>query len=101
MLNIYEKSKRIGSHSTFKTAGLHDGIYTTLADDFEINFDNTFLYVPIFFPDAATKFFFIDSIKNKVTLSFASPSTDRKTVDTQLECQVNTESAQNTSSRRY
>ena len=44
---------------------------------------------------------FNDSIKKNFTLSFDSWSTDRKTVDTQLQYQVDISSAQNTNSPRY
>ena len=44
-----------------------------------------FLYVPIFIPDAQTQTMFIDSIQKNCTLSFDSWSTDRKTVDIQLD----------------
>ena len=52
------------------------------------NFDKVFLYVPIFIPDAKTQILFNVSNKNCFTLSFDSRSTDRKTVDTQLEYRV-------------
>ena len=44
---------------------------------------------------------FNDSIKNSFTLSFDSWSTDRKTVDTQLEYQVDIGSAQTINSSKY
>ena len=44
---------------------------------------------------------FDDSIKNSFTLSFDSWSTDRETVDTQLENQVDIGSAQNNNSPIY
>ena len=44
---------------------------------------------------------FNDSIKNSFTLSFESWSTDRKTVDTQLEYQVDVGSAPNFNSPKY
>ena len=44
---------------------------------------------------------FNDSITNSFTLSFASGSTDRRTVDTQLEYQVELGSAQNINSPKY
>ena len=44
---------------------------------------------------------FIDSIKNSWTLSFDSWSTDRKTIDTQLEYQVDIRSAQNKNSPKF
>ena len=44
---------------------------------------------------------FDDSIKNSSTLSFVSWSTDRKTVNTQLEYQVYIGTAQNINSSKY
>ena len=44
---------------------------------------------------------FDDSIKNSFTLSFDSWSTDRKTVNTQLEYQVDIGTAQNINSSKY
>ena len=84
-----------------RTTDLHDIIYTTLVPNIEVNFDKLFLYVPIFIPDAQTQTMFNDSIKNGFTLSFDSWSTDRKTVETQLECQVDIGSAQNIKSPIY
>jgi len=63
-----------------------------------VNFDNLFLFLPIFSPDVQTQIMFNDSIKNSFTLSFDSWSTDRKTINTQLEYQVGIGSAQNINS---
>ena len=60
-----------------------------------------FLYVPIIIPDAQTQVLLIDSIKNSFTLSFDPWSTDRKTVETHLEYQVDIESAQIFNSPNY
>ena len=91
-------TKQLGFHPTLKTADLQDNIYTTLGDNIRLIFLELFSYVPIFIPDAQTQIMFIDSIKNSFTLSFDSWSTDRKTVDTQLEYQVDIGSAQNSNS---
>ena len=58
-------------------------------------------YFPILNPDAQRQIMFKDSIKNSFTLSFHSWSTDRKTVRTQLEYQVDISSAQNINSPKY
>ena len=91
-------TKQLGLHLTLKTVDLQDTIYTTLGDNIEVNFDKLFLFVPILVPDAETQIMFIDSIKDSFTLSFDSWSTDKKTVDTQLEYQVDIGSAQNINS---
>ena len=69
--------------------------------DIEISFDKPFLYVPLFIPDAQTQIMFYDSFKNSFTLSFDSWSTDRITVNTLLEYQVDIKIAQNFNSPKY
>ena len=66
-----------------------------------MNFDNLFLYVPIINPDAEIHILFNDSNRKSFTLSFDSWSTDRQTVDTQLEYQVDNGSAQILNSLKY
>ena len=57
--------------------------------------------MPIFIPDAQTKLMFTDSIKDSFTLSFDSWTSNRKTVDTQLEYQVDIASAQKINSPEF
>ena len=100
MQTFFKKgTKQLGFHLTFKTTDLQDVIYITLGDDIKVNFDK--LNVPIFFPDAPTQILFGDSNKNSFRLSFDSRSTDRKTVDTQLEYEIDIGSAQNFNSPKY
>ena len=66
-----------------------------------VNFDKIFLYIAKFILDAQTQIMFNVSIKNCFTLSFVSWSTERKTVDTQLEYQVDVGSAHNINSPKY
>ena len=87
--------KQLGFHLTFKTTDLQDINSTTLGDNIKVNFDKLFFFVPKFIPDAQTQIMFNDSFKKSFTLSFDSWSTDRKTVDTQLENQVDIGSVQN------
>ena len=94
-------TKQLGFHITLKAADLQDIINTTLGDNIKVNFDELFLYIPIFISDAQTQIMFNDSIKNSFTLSFDSWSTDRKTVDTQLEYQVDIASARNNNGPKY
>ena len=84
-----------------KTADLQDNIYTTLGDNITVNFDKLFLFVPITIPDAQTQIMFKDSSKDRFALSFDSSSTDRKTLDTQLEYQAKISSAQKITIPRY
>ena len=77
-----------------KTAGCQDIIYTTLVDNIKVNFVKSFLFVPIFIPDPQTQIMFNDSIRDTFTLSFDSWTSDRKTVDTQLQDQNDIGSAQ-------
>ena len=96
-----EITKQRGFNLTLKTADLQDFIYTTLGDDIKVNFDKLFLFVPIFIPDAQTQAMFNDSIEDSFTLSFDHWTSDRKTVDTQLEYQLDIGSARNINSPKY
>ena len=84
-----------------KTAILQDIVYTTLDDDIKVNFNKLFLFVPIIIPDAKTQAMFNDSVKDSFTLSFDHWTSDRKTVDTQLEYQVDIGNAQIINSPKY
>ena len=95
------KTKRLGFHLTFKTTDLQDIIYTIPGDNIQVTFDKIFLFVTKFIPGAQTQIMFRDSIKNRFTVSFDSWNTDRKTVDTQLEYQVDMGSAQNINSLKF
>ena len=48
-------TKQLGFHQTFKTADLQEIVYKTLGDDIGVDFDNLFLFVPIFITDGQTK----------------------------------------------
>ena len=88
-------------HLTLRTADVQDTIYLTLGVDIKLNFDKMFLFVPIIIVDAQTQIMFIVSIKISFTLSIDPCSTDRKTVDTHLEYQVDIGSAQNFNCPKY
>ena len=70
-------------------------------NDITESFDNFFLYVSILIPDAETQMMFNDSFKKSFTFSNNSWGTDRKTIDTQLEIQVDIGSAQIVNSPKY
>ena len=57
--------------------------------------------MPIFIPDTQTQAMFNDSIEESFAFSFDHWTSDRKTVDTQLEYQIDIGSAQNISSPKY
>ena len=59
------------------------------------------LFVPILIPDPQRQIMFNDSVQNSFTLSFDSWTSGRKTVDTQLEYQVDIGSVQNINSPKY
>ena len=84
-----------------KTADLQDFIYTTPGDNLKVNFNKLFLFVPKFIPDAQTQIMFNDSIKDGSTLSFDSWTSEKKTVDTQLEYQSDIGSAQNNNCPKF
>ena len=91
-------TKQLGFQLTLKTTDLQDILYEILGDNFKVIFDKLFSFVPIFIPNAQRQIMFNDSIKNSFTLSFDSWTSERKTVDTQLEYQVDIGSAQNINS---
>ena len=91
-------TKQLGFYLTLKTTDLQDIIYTSLGDYNKVKFYKLFSFVPVFIPDAQTQIMFKDSIKNSFTISFDSGTSDRKTVDTQLDYQVDISSAQNINS---
>ena len=95
MSNIKKNTKQLGFQRTFKTTELQDIVSTTPDDYIKVSFDIFFLNISILFADASTQIMFNDSIKNSFTLSFDSWTSIRKTVDTQLENQVDIGSAQN------
>ena len=96
-----KNTKQLGLNLTLKTVDLQDIIYTTVGDDIKVNFNKFFLFLPIFIPDAQTQAMFNDSIKDSFLLSFDHWTSDRKTVDIQLEYQVEIGSAQNINSPKY
>ena len=93
--------EHLGFNLTFKTTDLQDIIYTTQGDKLEINFDNLFLFVSILNPDPHTQKMLNDSVENSFTFSFDSWTSDRKTVDTQLDYQVDMGPAQKINSPKY
>ena len=82
-------TKQSSFHLTFKTTDIQDIFNTTLGDDIRVIFDNFLLIVPIIIPNGQTQLNFIDLY----FISFDSWSTDSKTVDTQIEYQVDIGSA--------
>ena len=105
ILGFCRTFKKITKHLrfplTFKTADIQDIIYTSLVDNSKVNFDKLFLYVSIFISDAQTQIQFKESIENSFTLSIDTWSFGRKTVNTQLEHQVDIGGAQNVNSPKY
>ena len=70
-------------------AYLQNMVYTTLpeATIIIVTFNNLFLYITNFIPGPETQVKFNESV-NSFTLSFFSGTTDRKVVNTGLECQL-------------
>ena len=91
----------MGFNLNLKTADLQDILYTTLGVDNKVNFNKLFLLVPILISDDQTQAMFDDSIKDSLTLSFGHWTSDRKTVNTQLEYQIDIGSAQDINSLKY
>ena len=93
--------KQLGFHLNFTTADLQDIVQKTLGDDIKVNFDISFLYVPVLIPNAGRQIMLVDSIKNSLTLSLDSWSTGGKTDGTHLQLQVDIGSAQKIISPKY
>ena len=99
---VFKKiTEQLGFHLILKTANLQHVFYTTICDDIKVIFDNLFLFVQKINPDAQTQIIFNSSIKNSFTSSFDSWSTDRKTVHTNMEYQVDVGSARIINSPNY
>ena len=56
--------------------------------DINIKNDKLYLYVPVLIPDPENQRMFKESIKNSLIIRFDSWTTDRKTVDTGRDYQI-------------
>ena len=77
-----------------KTVDLQNVIHTAQGENIKLIFGKLYFFVPICIPDAQTQIRFNDSIEDSFTLSFGSWTSKRKTVDTQLEYEIDISSAQ-------
>ena len=85
----FEKiTKNLGYHLNLKTADLPDLIYTTIGVDNNITIICLHLYVPILIPDPETQQEFFEPTKISFTLTHHSWTTERNTVDTRREYQL-------------
>ena len=96
-------TKNLGFQITLKTNDLQNIIYTTIADNIQINvtINSLYLFVPIITPNSETQVIFNESIKNNYTLTFDSWYTERKIVTNGGEFQVDIASSQSTNSPKY
>ena len=94
-------SKNLGFHITLKTNDLQNIIFTTLANDINVNINCLYLFVPILTPSSETQVLFNESIKNNYTITFDSWYTERKIVTDGGEFQVDIASSQSTNSPKY
>ena len=52
----------------FKTADLQDVIYTSMADDINVTFNNLYLYIPNLIPSVETQLMFNEATQNNYIL---------------------------------
>ena len=92
-------TKNLGFEITFKTANLHNIIYSSLADGTQINvtINSLYLYVPIIIPSTEMQLMFKESIQNKYRIFFDEWYTERRIVTDQI-FQFNIRSAQSINS---
>ena len=62
-------TKNLGFHLVFKTANLQDIIYTSMADDINVTFNNLYLYIPNLIPSVETQLLFNEATQNNYELS--------------------------------
>ena len=99
----FEKlTKNLGYEINFKTANLHNIIYTsiTVGTQISVTINSQYLYVPIIIPSAETQLMFNESIQNNFRIYFDEWYTERRIVTDQIY-QVDIGSAQSVNSPQY
>ena len=79
-------TKNLGFHFTFKTANLQNFIYTSIADDTQINvtINSLYLYVPFLKPSTETQLMFIESFQKNYRIFFEEWYTERRIATDQI-----------------
>ena len=86
---IFKKvTKNFGFHLKFKTNDLQNIIYSYMADDINVTFNNLYLYVPNLIPTVETQVMFNEAAQNKYKISFDEWYPERRIISdtiTQLD----------------
>ena len=81
-------TKKLGFHLTFKTNDLQNIIYSSMADDINVNINNLYLYVPNLIPSVETQVMFNEATQNNYKITFDEWYTERRVISdtiTQLD----------------
>ena len=73
-------TKNLGFHLMFKTANLQDIIYTSMADNINVTFNNLYLHVPNLIPSVETQLMFNEATQNNYKISFDDWYTERRLI---------------------
>ena len=71
-------TKKLGLHSTFRTADLQNIKFTSIANDINVTINSLYLYVPVLISNTDTQLMFNESIRNNYTITYGSWYTERK-----------------------
>ena len=98
-----ERTKGLGFQPRFETTDLQNILYTTLpvATVINVNIIHLRLFAPMVKPSPEIQSNFNISVKNSLTLSFDSWTTDRKVFHNQLEYQLDIGSAPKTNCPKH
>ena len=93
-------TKNLGFHITFKTIGLQNIIYSSMADDINVTINNLYLYVPNLIPSVETQVMFNEATRNNYKISFDQWYTERRIIsDTITQLDIGT--SQHVNSPKY
>ena len=93
-------TKNLGFHIMFKTANLQDIIYSSMADDIDVNINSLYLFVPNLIPSVETQLMFNEATQSNYKISFDEWYTERRIIS-DLLVQHDIGSAQNVIQPKY
>ena len=84
----------------FKTNGLQNIIYTSMADDINVTINNLYLFVPSLIPSVETQVMFNEATQNSYKISYDEFFTKRQVISDMIT-QLDIGSSQNVQSPKY
>ena len=93
-------TKNLGFHIKFRTADLHDIIFTSIGDNIKVTINILYLFVPSLIPNTETQLLFNESIQNIYRIFFDDWYTERRVVSDTIT-QIDIGSAQSVNSPNY